>query len=141
MPANDPLGIRTTNAPMATPAEPVTSIRWRDLGNSFWLIAVLRYCTDVPNDWNERELAFVFGGAPILDAVLAASLDISVRTLATWRCRLRKLQLVFSTPGPGKSHSYALGPMDYLWFGALNGEVPAANEARRMMGRAPQTIQ
>jgi hypothetical protein len=140
-PTNDPLDIRTTNAPATTPAEPKKSLRWRDIGNAFWLFAVLRYGTDVPDDWNERELAFVFGGAPIPDAELAARLDISVATLSVWRRRLKKLQLVFSTTGPGKSHSYALGPMDHFWFGGLNVEVPAANEARRMMGRAPRAIQ
>jgi hypothetical protein len=44
------------------------NIRWRDIGNALWLFAVLRYGTDVPDDWNEKELAFVFGGAPIPDA-------------------------------------------------------------------------
>lgn len=63
--------------------------RRRLIGNSVWLLVLLARYT--PSDWDGRQPVWISGGNAIGDRELADLLGgVSVRTLATWRRRLRK---------------------------------------------------
>ncbi len=85
------------------------SIR-KQIGPTWCLLALL--CRFAPAEWNGDGAAWVAGGAVIADAELAERLGASLRTIATWRRRLRKLGLLgwYVAPGVGR----------VFWVAAVN---------------------
>jgi hypothetical protein len=85
------------------------SIR-KQIGPTWCLLALL--CRFAPAEWTGDGAAWVAGGAVIADAELAERLGVSLKTIATWRRRLRKLGLLGWYVAPGAGRVFWVGPVN-----------------------------
>jgi hypothetical protein len=82
----------------------------KQIGPALWLLALL--CRFTPAEYTGDESAWVAGGNVISDAEFAGRLGASLRTIANWRRRLRKLGLLGWYVAPGSGRVFWVGPVN-----------------------------
>jgi hypothetical protein len=78
----------------------------KQVGSALWLLVLL--AAHVPKEWDGNSTVYVGGGNVISDAELAERLQVSPLTLAGWRRRLRKAQLIDWLLKPGIGRVYLI---------------------------------
>jgi hypothetical protein len=88
-------------------------MRRKEIGSGLWLLCLLAHYT--PDDWDGTTAVYVAGGSVISDRELSERLQVSSGTVRTWRCRLRKANLLRWTVEIGVGRVFIISAVKALF--------------------------